>query len=31
MTAAKKAYKAETMTIFGSARYPSRLEFEVAK
>ncbi len=31
MTAPKKAYKAETMTIFGSAKYPSRLEFEVAK
>jgi putative CocE/NonD family hydrolase len=31
MTAPKKAYKAETMTIFGSARYPSRLEFEVEK
>jgi predicted acyl esterase len=31
MTAPKKAYKAETMTIYGSATYPSRLEFEVAK
>jgi uncharacterized protein len=31
MTAAKKAYQRETMTIFGSAKYPSRLEFEVAK
>jgi uncharacterized protein len=31
MTAAKKTYKRETMTIFGSAKYPSRLEFEVAK
>jgi putative CocE/NonD family hydrolase len=31
MTAAKGAYKAEKMTIFGSAKYPSRLEFEVAK
>jgi putative CocE/NonD family hydrolase len=31
MTAPKKAYKAETMTIFGSAQNPSHLEFEVAK
>jgi putative CocE/NonD family hydrolase len=31
MTAPKKAYKAETVTIFGSPRYPSHLEFEVAK
>ena len=31
MTAPKKAYKAETMTIYGSAKYPSHLEFEVAK
>jgi putative CocE/NonD family hydrolase len=31
MTAPKGAYKAETMTIYGSARYPSRLEFPVAK
>jgi putative CocE/NonD family hydrolase len=28
MSAAKKAYKAETMTIYGSAKYPSRLEFQ---
>jgi putative CocE/NonD family hydrolase len=31
MTAPKGAYKAETMTIYGSARYPSHLEFSVAK
>ena len=31
MKAPKRAYKAETMTIFGSAKYPSHLEFEVAK
>jgi putative CocE/NonD family hydrolase len=31
MSAAKDAYKAETMTIYGSAQYPSRLELEVAK
>ena len=31
MTAAKNAYKPETVTIYGSANYPSRLEFEVAK
>ena len=31
MTAPKSAYKAETMTIYGSAQYPSRLEFEVAQ
>jgi putative CocE/NonD family hydrolase len=31
MTAKKRAYKAETMTIYGSAKYPSHLEFEVAK
>jgi putative CocE/NonD family hydrolase len=30
MTAPKSAYKAETMTIYGSAQYPSRLEFSVA-
>jgi putative CocE/NonD family hydrolase len=30
MTAPKGAYKAETMTIYGSARYPSRLELPVA-
>ena len=31
MTAAKDAYKAETMTIYASPQYPSHLEFEVAK
>jgi putative CocE/NonD family hydrolase len=31
MTAAKAAYKPETITIYGSAMYPSRLAFEVAK
>ena len=31
MTAPKRAYKPETVTIYGSARYPSHLEFEVAK
>jgi uncharacterized protein len=31
MPAQGRAYKAETVTIFGSARYPSHLEFEVAK
>jgi putative CocE/NonD family hydrolase len=31
MTAAKKTYKAETVTIYGSPQYPSHLEFEVAK
>jgi uncharacterized protein len=31
MTAPGRAYKAETVTIFGSAQYPSHLEFEVAK
>ena len=31
MTAPKRAYKAETMTIYGSPKYPSHLEFEVAK
>ena len=30
MTAPKGAYKAETVTIYGSARYPSHLEFSVA-
>jgi putative CocE/NonD family hydrolase len=29
MTAPAKAYKAETQTIYGSARYPSHLEFSV--
>ena len=31
MSAPAKAYKAETMTIYGSPKYPSHLEFEVAK
>ncbi len=31
MTAPAKAYKAETVTIFGSEKYPSRLEFEITK
>jgi hypothetical protein len=31
MTAAKDAYKRETVTIYGSAKYPSHLEFDVAK
>jgi uncharacterized protein len=31
MTAPKKAYKAETVTIYGSPKYPSHLEFEVSK
>jgi len=31
MTAPASAYKAETVTIFGSAKWPSHLEFEVAK
>jgi putative CocE/NonD family hydrolase len=31
MTAPKKAFKAETVTIYGSAKWPSHLEFEVAK
>jgi putative CocE/NonD family hydrolase len=31
MTAPKKAYKAETVTIYGSQQYPSHLGFEVAK
>jgi hypothetical protein len=31
MKAPKREYKPETMTIFGSAKYPSHLEFEVAK
>jgi putative CocE/NonD family hydrolase len=31
MTAPKQAYKRATVTIYGSAKYPSRLEFEVAK
>jgi uncharacterized protein len=31
MTAPKGTYRVETMTIYGSARYPSRVEFSVAK
>ena len=31
MTASKNAYKPETVTIYGSARYPSHLEFEVER
>jgi putative CocE/NonD family hydrolase len=31
MMAPKSAYKPEKMTIYGSAEYPSRLEFEVAQ
>ncbi len=31
MSAAKKAYKAETVTIYGSAKYPSRIQVRVAK
>jgi hypothetical protein len=31
MSAPKKAYKAETMTIYGSTQYPSHLEFAVAQ
>jgi len=31
MTAPKSAYKAETMTIYGSTQYPSHLEFEVER
>jgi hypothetical protein len=31
MTAPKKAYKAETETIYGSERYPSHLEISVAQ
>jgi uncharacterized protein len=31
MTAPAKAYKAETQTIYGSAQYPSHLEFSVAR
>ncbi len=31
MTAPKRSYKAETVTIYGSAMYPSHLEFNVAK
>lgn len=31
MDASKSAYKAETMTIYGSPKYPSHLDFEIAK
>jgi putative CocE/NonD family hydrolase len=31
MTAAKGAYKAETVTIYGSAQYPSRVEMRIAQ
>jgi uncharacterized protein len=31
MTAPKRAYKAEMMTIYASPKYPSHLEFEVAQ
>ena len=31
MTAPKSAYKPETVTIYGSAQYPSHLEFEVER
>jgi predicted acyl esterase len=31
MVAPAKAYRAETMTIYGSARWPSRVEFEEAR
>jgi uncharacterized protein len=31
MTAGKRAYKAETVTLYGSAEYPSRVEFQVAR
>jgi len=31
MTAPKKAYKAETMTLYASPQYPSHLEFQVAQ
>jgi hypothetical protein len=31
MTAPKKAYQAETMTLYASPQYPSHLEFDVAK
>ena len=31
MTAPKSAYKAETMTIYGSPQHPSYLEFDMAK
>jgi predicted acyl esterase len=31
MTAPKDAYKAETMTIYGSAKYPSHLDLQIAE
>jgi hypothetical protein len=31
MTAPAEAYKAETQTIYESAKYPSHLEFEVVQ
>lgn len=31
MTAPKKAYKAETMTLYASPQYPSHLEFQIAQ
>jgi predicted acyl esterase len=31
MTAPKSAYKPETVTIYGSAQYPSHLEIEVER
>ena len=31
MVAPKSAYKAETMTIYGSAKWPSHLEIEVER
>jgi putative CocE/NonD family hydrolase len=31
MTAAKKAYQKETVTIYGSDQYPSRIEFRIAR
>jgi len=31
MKAPAEAYKAQTISIYGSAKYPSRLEFETTK
>jgi len=31
MTAPKEAYKAQTMTIYGSVEHPSHLEFGLGK
>jgi hypothetical protein len=31
MVAPKSAYKAETMTIYGSAKWPSHLEIDVER